>query len=347
MFESRLNHRESGVMAKRAAAKSADTSSVKRSSAAKRPAAKTSKAPAKSSRTSSAGEEGGSSRRPVWTGQLRLALVSVPVKLYPATKSGARLSFHQVHEPTGKRIRYEKVVPGVGPVKQDEIVKGYEVSSGRYVLIDDEEIDALKVEAKKTLDLIQFVDHHEIDPIWFDRPYYAAADGDLAEEAYAVLRDALRATKKIGLGQFVMRGREYVGALKPCGDGLLLETLRFADEVREAAPLFADVADEEPDEELLDLAKELIGRKAKPFRPEAFSDSYTDAVKALIDAKVKKKAPVDIGEDELDDGRGAKVIDLVEALKRSVRGGGDDKGGPAKNSPAKGGASKAPKRKAG
>ncbi|QZN98378.1 Ku protein [Chenggangzhangella methanolivorans] len=282
-------------------------------------------------------------RRPVWTGQLRLALVSVPVKLYPATKSGARLSFHQVHEPTGKRIRYEKVVPGVGPVEAHDIVKGYEISSGRYVLLEDEELDALKIEAKKTLDLIQFVDHHEIDPIWFDRPYYAAADGDLAEEAYAVLRDALRATKKVGLGQFVMRGREYVGALKPCGDGLLLETLRFADEVREAAPLFADVADEEPDEELLDLAKELIGRKAKPFKPEAFSDSYTDAVKALIDAKRKKKPPVDIEEDELDDGRGAKVIDLVEALKRSVRGGDEPKGGPAKTASG----SKTSKRKAG
>jgi len=283
------------------------------------------KPPAKKSSSSrssrSADENGGASgRRPMWTGQLRLALVSVPIKLYPATKSGARLSFHQVHEPSGKRIRYEKVVPGVGPVKPEDIVKGFEVSSGRYVLIEEDEIDALKVEAKKTLDLIQFVDQGEIDPIWFERPYYAAADGDLAEEAYAVIRDALRATKKVGLGQFVMRGREYVGALKPCGDGLLLETLRFADEVREAAPLFADVADEDPDEELLDLAKELIARKSKPFKPEAFKDSYTEAVRALIDAKIKKKAPVDIGEEELDDGRGAKVIDLVEALKRSVKG---------------------------
>lgn len=283
------------------------------------------KSPAKkssSNRTSRSTEDNGgaSGRRPMWTGQLRLALVSVPIKLYPATKSGARLSFHQVHEPTGKRIRYEKVVPGVGPVKPQDIVKGFEVSSGRYVLLEEDEIDALKVEAKKTLDLVQFVDQGEIDPIWFERPYYAAADGDLAEEAYAVIRDALRATKKVGLGQFVMRGREYVGALKPCGDGLLLETLRFADEVREAAPLFADVADEDPDEELLDLAKELIARKSKPFKPEVFKDSYTEAVRALIDAKIKKKAPVDIGEEELDDGRGAKVIDLVEALKRSVKG---------------------------
>lgn len=311
------------------------------------------KPPAKSktsrASSSSSGEEGGGSsgRRPIWTGQLRLALVSVPVKLFPATKSGARLSFHQVHEPTGKRIRYEKVVPGVGKVEADDIVKGYEVSSGRYVLIEDEELDALKVEAKKTMDLVQFVDHHDIDPIWFDRPYYVAADGDLSEEAYAVIRDALRATKKVALGQFVMRGREYVGAIKPCGDGLLLETLRFSDEVREAAPLFADVADEDPDEELLDLAKELIARKAKPFDPKAFKDGYTVAVKAMIDAKLKNKQPVDIGEDELDDGRGAKVIDLVEALKRSVRGGAKDDAGkaPADKVPAK--PSGAAKRKAG
>lgn len=271
------------------------------------------------------GAQASSSRRAIWSGNLRLALVSVPVQLYSATTSGARISFHQVHEPSGKRIRYEKVAPGVGPVDAGDIVKGYEVSKGKYVLLEEGELDALKVEAKKTLDLVQFVDHHEIDPIWFDRPYYVAADGQLAEEAYAVIRDALRATRKIGLGQLVMRGREYITALKPCGDGMLLETLRFADEVREAAPLFADVADEDPDEELLDLAKELIARKAKPFRPEIFHDSYTDAVRALIDAKLKKRQPVDVEENGLDDaGGGGKVIDLVEALKRSVRGGPKD-----------------------
>lgn len=278
--------------------------------------------------------EGASSRRPVWSGQIRLALVSVPIKLYAATKSGARLSFHQVHEPSGKRIRYEKVVPGVGPVDADDIVKGYEVSPGRYVLLEDEEIDALKVEAKKTLDLVQFVDAHEIDPIWFDRPYYVAVDGELAEEAYAVVRDALRSTKKIGIGQFVMRGKEYVGALKPCGGGLLLETLRFSDEVRSAAPLFSDVSDETPDPELLDLAKELIARKAKPFKPEAFRESFTDAVRALIDAKIKKRAPVEVDDGSESDGRGAKVIDLVEALKRSVSGGKpQDKAAPEKAAP--------------
>lgn len=255
--------------------------------------------------------------RPVWSGNLRLALVSVPVKIYAATKTGARISFHQVHEPSGKRIRYQKIVPGIGAVDTDDIVKGFDLGKGDYVLIDPEELDDLKIEAKKTLDLVQFVDQSEIDPIWYDRPYYIAADDELAEEAYAVLRNALRSAKRVGLGQFVMRGREYIAAIKPCGQGLMLETLRFADEVRQAAPYFSSLADEEPDKELLDLAAELIDRKTAPFDPKQFKDSYTEAVREMIDARSKKKA-VHIEGDEAPSG-GAQIIDLVDALKRSVR----------------------------
>jgi len=210
------------------------------------------------------------------------------------------------------------VVPRIGPVDTDEIVKGFEVERGSYVLIEPEEIDALKLESRKTLDLVQFVRQGEIDPIWFERPYYVVADGDLAEEAYNVMRDALRASGKIGLGQFVMRNREYIAALKPCGHGLLLETLRFADEIRSAAPFFAGIDRAEPDEELLDLARELIERKTAPFDPRQFKDKYSDALRALIDAKIKHRKPVAI--DEEDEGSGGKVIDLVEALKRSVKG---------------------------
>lgn len=276
------------------------------------------KAKRRSSGERAAGRKSGvTSARPLWTGNLRLALVSVPVRLYPATKTGAQISFHQVHEPSGKRIRYQKVVPGIGPVDTDEIVKGYEVTKGSYVLIDPEEIEALKIETKKTLDLIQFVKQGEIDPIWFDRPYYVVADGDLAEEAYGVLRDALRSSGRLGLGQFVMRGREYVAALKPCGNGLLLETLRFADEVRTAAPFFSDMGGDTPDSELLGLAKELIERKSAPYDPHRFQDTYTNAVRGLIEAKVKRKKPVQVEEEEPTGG--AQVIDLVEALKRSVK----------------------------
>ncbi len=254
--------------------------------------------------------------RSLWSGQLRLALVSVPVQLVSAVKTGARLAFHQIDKSTGKRIRYEKVAPGIGKVEADNIVKGFEVSKGQYVFITDEDIDQVKIEARRTIDLMQFVDHCEIDPIYFDKPYYVLPDGDLAEEAYGVLRDALRATGKMGLGQFVMRGREYVVALKPCGAGLMLETLRFADEVRAAAPLFADVGEDKPNEELLDLAKELINRKAAKFEPAKFHDHYTEALRAMIDAKAKHK-PVTVDED--DGPNRNNVIDLVEALRRSVQ----------------------------
>lgn len=256
--------------------------------------------------------------RPIWSGNLRLALVSVPVKIFPATASGARISFHQVHKPSGKRIRYQKIVPGMGPVEADEIVKGYEIGHGRYVLLEEDEIDELKLEAKRTLDLVQFVDMGEIDPIWFDRPYYVTPDGDLAEEAYGVLRDAMRRSKRYGLGQLVMRGREYIACLKPCGNGLLLETLRFADEVREAAPYFAEVDKGKPDQEMMDLAGELIQRKSAPFDADKFKDTYTTALRELIESKRKHEKPVTVDEDE-EPARGAEVIDLVEALKRSVK----------------------------
>lgn len=289
--------------------------SAKKRTVLKRAKPKIAATPRASGHKASSSREGS---RPIWSGNLRLALVMVPVNIYPATKSGARISFHQIHKASGKRIRYEKVVPGLGHIDTDEIVKGYEISKGHYVLLDPEEVDAVKLEAKKTLDLVQFVKQGDIDPIWFDRPYYVVAEEGPAEEAYAVLRDALRSSSRIGLGQFVMRGREYIGALKPCGKGLLLETLRFADEVSSAAPYFADMDLEKPDTELLKLATELIDRKSAPFDPKKFSDKYTEALHDLIDRKRKGKQPIEIAEDEAPSG-GGKVIDLVEILKRSVR----------------------------
>ena len=205
--------------------------------------------------------------RPIWRGQIRLALVSIPVEIYPATNSGAQIQFHQVHEPSGKRIKYEKVVPGIGPVDKDEIVKGYEVSKGHYVLLDPEEIESVKLESRKTLDLVQFVDDDDIDAMYFDKPYYVVPADDLAEEAFVVLRDALQAAKKIGVGQLAMRGQEYVVALKPCGRGMLLETLRYADEVHKSAGFFREIGDHKPDPDLLDLAATLIERKAGEFDP--------------------------------------------------------------------------------
>src|SRR5690606_9895822 len=138
--------------------------------------------------------------RAYWQGQIRLALVSIPVQVFSATKSASRISFNQIHEPSGKRIRYEKVVPGVGAVPAEEIVKGYEVEKGKYVLLTDEEIDDVKLEAKRTIDLIQFVDEDEIDSLYFEKPYFVAPDEDeVAGEAYVVLREALKKSGKIGL----------------------------------------------------------------------------------------------------------------------------------------------------
>lgn len=254
--------------------------------------------------------------RPIWSGQIRLALVAVPVKLYSATRSSAKLSFHQIHEPSGKRIRYEKVVPGIGPVERDDIVKGFEIEKGKYVLVTEDDIDDIKIDAKKTLELVQFVDACEIDPIYFDRPYYVVPDDDLAEDAFRVLRDALKQTGKIGLGQFVMRGREYVAALKPCGSGLMIETLRFSDELHRATPYFSDLSDETSDEELVSIAEQLIERKSAPFKATAFKDRYNDALRELIERKAKgRKTEVAVDEDTADSG---KVVDLMAALKKSL-----------------------------
>src|ERR687894_3166641 len=208
--------------------------------------------------------------RPAWRGQIRLALVSIPVEIYPATKSGAQIQFHQVHEPSGKRIKYEKVVPGVGPVDRDEIVKGYEVSKGHYVLLDQEEIEAVKLESRKTLDLVQFVDLADIDAMYFDKPYYVVPADDLAEEAFVVIRDALRQARKVGVGQLAMRGQEYVVALKPFERGMVLETLRYADEVNKSSGFFRDIGDHKPDPDLLDMASMLIERKAGAFDYKEF-----------------------------------------------------------------------------
>ena len=157
-------------------------------------------------------------------------------------------------------------MPGIGPVDADEIVKGFQYEKGSYVLLDDEEMEAVKLESKKTLELTQFVDVHEIDPLYYEKPYYVVPADDLAEEAFVVLREALRDTKKVGLGQLAMRGREYIVSLKPCGRGIVLETLRYADEVNKAQGYFRDIPDTKPDADLLELAETLIAKKSSAVR---------------------------------------------------------------------------------
>ena len=273
--------------------------------------------------------------RAVWSGQLRLSLVSIAVELYAATASGPRVSFRQIHKPTGKRVHYEKSVEGIGPIDRDDIVKGYETEDGDYILLETEEIDALKVETSKRLELVQFVSQDEIPPLYYEKPYYLVPKDTGTEDAYRVIRDALRSEKKAGLCQITLRGKEHLAAIRPCGDGLLLETLRYAEEIREADPLFSKIEDDEADEDMLELATQLIGKKTKPFDASAYSDSYYQALRKLIETKREdgdvEKVLADSG-----GGGGDNVVDLMSALKASLNEDeGEEKGKSSAKTPAK------------
>ena len=252
--------------------------------------------------------------RAYWSGQLRLALVSIPVEIYPATRSSAGIALNQIHKPSGKRIKLQKTVPGIGEVDADEVVKGYEIEKGEYVLLSDAELDDVKLESRKTFELVQFVDAADIDPIYFEKPYYVVPQDELAEEAFGVIRDALRASKKVGLGQLAIRGKEQLCSLKPCGRGLVMETLRYADEVNEANAFFRDIPDDKPPAELLELATTLIDKRTAPFDPARFHDHYEEALKALIDSKRSTKP----ARPEAADVKPSNVIDLMAALKASI-----------------------------
>ena len=256
--------------------------------------------------------------RPVWKGQLRLSLVSIPVEMFSATVTGARISFRQIHKPSGKPIQYEKVAAGVGPVDKDDILSGFELAKDEYILIDPKEIDAIRLETKKTFELVQFVGLADISPLYYDAPYYLVPADDLAKDAYRVVRDALRAAGKVGLGQITMRGREHLAAVRPCGDGLLVETLRYADEVRAADPLFSDISDGVADQDLLDVATALIDRKTAPFKAENFKDHYSIALREMIEDKRKNRKTPRVSTDGAPPAPTGNVIDLMAALKQSL-----------------------------
>ncbi len=259
--------------------------------------------------------------RPIWKGQIRLSLVAIPVELHSASKTGAQLAFRQIHAPSGKPVRYEKIVEGVGPVDTDDIMKGFEYERDNYVLLTDEEIDAVRLETRKTIELSQFVGACEIDPVYYNKPYFVVPQDELAEDAYRVLRDALRATEKIGLGQLAMRGREYLVALKPAGTGLLLETLHYEDEIRKSDKFFSSLGKQKSEEDLLAVAKQLIERKTARFDAGTFEDHYRQALRELVRRKLKSKGrKIVTTEDEPEPGRGGdNVIDLMSALKSSLR----------------------------
>jgi DNA end-binding protein Ku len=253
--------------------------------------------------------------RAYWKGFLRLSLVSIAVEVYNAVESKNEISFRQIHKPSGRRINYTKTVQGIGEIDSADIVKGYEVGPDEYVTLDPEEIDAVKLESKKTIDLVKFVDAADIDPRYFERPYYLGIGDKHSGEGYAVIRDALRKTGKVGLGQLTIAGREWLVAVSPLEDGLAMEMLRYDDELRDATPFFEDVPNEKPDKEMVDLAVELIERKSGKFTPMEFHNHYGEALRELVDKKMqghKIRAPQE------DASPRGKVVDLMAALKKSI-----------------------------
>ena len=255
----------------------------------------------------------------LWSGNLRLSLVLIPVKLCPAVSTEEAVSFRMIHEPSGKPIRYVKGVHDGNEfieVPEEEIIKGYEHAKGHHVLIHPKELDELKLEAKHTIDMVRFVDEAEIDSRYWEKPYYLVPDGDDADEGYTVIRDALKQTRKVAIGQLIMHGRGHLVGIKAHGKGLMLSILRYGNEVRAAEPYFERLTTK-PDTEAVSLASELIKRMSGRFEPEKMPDEYARAIHELVKAKVEHRAPeVEIAPD----GKPmAPVINIMDALKQSMQ----------------------------
>ncbi|CAN5396941.1 Ku protein [soil metagenome] len=253
--------------------------------------------------------------RAYWKGFLRLSLVSIAVEIYNAVDSSSDISFNQIHKPSGKRVNYTKTVKGIGPIDSKDIVKGYEVDKDVYITLEPEDLDAIKLESKKTLDLQQFVPVADIDPRYFERPYYVVPTDDHAMEGYLVIRDALAKTKKVGVGQITLSGREYLAAIGPVERGLVMEIMRYSSDLKPAKTYFHDLPDMKVDQEMLDLATELIGRKSGPFKPEAFSDRYAVALADLVKEKSAGRRIVAKSDDKA---APSNVVNLMDALRKSV-----------------------------
>jgi DNA end-binding protein Ku len=256
--------------------------------------------------------------RTFWKGHIRLALVTIPVKLVSAEKSEAVPKFHQIDRKSKQRIRYQKVVPGKGEVAKDDIVLGYEVEPGNYVFMEDEELDAVKLKTRHTIELVQFVETCEIDPLYFDQPYYVLPDGEVAEEGYRVVRDALRKKRKVAIGQLTLRGREHLVSLYPTGNGIALATLRYETELKDDDEIFEDISGDPGRADMVAMAEQLIESRTEDFEPNKFKNHYAEALRDLVKQKLAAGGATPI--EENNEG-GAKVLDFMEALKRSLQGG--------------------------
>jgi DNA end-binding protein Ku len=270
--------------------------------------------------------------RPYWSGQIQISLVSFGVKLFVATEAASEIHFHQIDRKSGERVRQQRVLASAverAPdesadevVERSQIVKGYEYAKGQYVTIEPEELAHLRVASKHTMEVTQFVDEADLPPEYFEKPYFVVPENDAQTEAFLTVRQALIETKKLALTKIAFGGREHVVAIAPAGTdahgGMMAYTMRYAAELRDPAEYFRDVKTVAIAEDSLDLAKELIKKRAAKFDPSKFVDGYEVAVKELVEAKLQH-APVP--QDEVPARSAGKVINLMDALRRSVSGG--------------------------
>jgi len=251
--------------------------------------------------------------RASWKGHLRLSLVSCAVKLYPATSSSDRISFNQLHKDTHNRINMKPVDPELGLVERSDLVKGYEYEPKQYLILEDTDLESVRIESNHTLNIEAFVDEDEIDVLYQDAPYFLAPDGAMAEETFVVLREAMRRSGKVAIARLVLSSRERVVTIGARENGMFITTLRNPNEVRGTAEYFGDIPVGNPDAEMLDLAQKLIDQKVTKFDPKAYEDRYEQALMAMIKEKLKGHTPVVAAAPE----RG-NVINLMDALKASL-----------------------------
>ena len=265
--------------------------------------------------------------RPVWQGQLRLSLVSCPVALYGATTKSSDISFHLLNPETNNRIRMVPTDPDTGPVERADLVKGYEISKNKYVVLSNDELAAVKLETTRTIDIERFVDEKEIDRLYWNDPYYLVPNEDSGVEAYTVIREALSEAGRVALGRVVMHTRERLVALEPRDKGIIVYTLRMGDEVIPSKDAFADIPAARPDKEMIQIARKIIEQREGDFEPDKFEDRYENALRDLIRRKQKGEKLITAEPVEEDN-----VIDLMAALKKSLKA----KGGKATAKRARG-----------
>jgi DNA end-binding protein Ku len=253
-----------------------------------------------------------------WKGFLRLSLVNCPVALYPATSESEKVSFNQLNRKTGHRIKYAKVDADTGEeVANEDIVKGYKVDPDTFIEVTKDELEKVALESTRTIEIDEFVDRSEIDPRYLIRPYYLTPDGKVGHDAFAVIRETIREMNKIAIGRVVLTNREHIIALEPLDKGLMGTLLRYPYEVRDAAEYFDDIQDVKVTKDMLELARHIVNQKAGHFEPDKFEDQYESA---LIDLINQKRAGKPIVAKERP--RGENVVDLMDALRKSIGGGG-------------------------